>query len=149
MIVNGFDQLSSALGQDLGTLCRVERIRSKEPIIAEDLLGGEDLESFCLRFEHGLVIIHVAGENDTVSVSVDFGFREEFTRSKRRDISAHPPWNTAVGKCLWEVWALTNSLGYQDAIQLEFGAVGGGGKVRIQLEAVASTLHPYVVHRQV
>ena len=144
MLTNGFEQLAAILGDELGDLCCVELVRTKESITARDLLSGEDLEALCLSFENGLLTVRAVGEDDTVFVEV--GYSEEFTLSSRRDLSEESLWNTIIGKRLWEVWALTNSRGYLDAIQFEFSKMGGIGRVRIQLEVVASAFRPFVVH---
>jgi hypothetical protein len=150
--MDGFDELSQLIDNDLGLLKDVFEVRSKLKISAENLLDGSDLELLILSFENRNIVLKAIGVDDTIAIALRAAPKaiateipSEFARFSKKSLANLEPWKNAIDKFLFCAWSLTNDRGYSDAIQFEFGLDGGKNKIRLQLEVMCSHFYSFSV----
>jgi hypothetical protein len=108
----------------------------------EDPDIAQSVVSVSLIFESGAVHFSACGDDDTIV----FKDKVEHTLSTQKAY-AHDVFGEAFGKTLFYAWAMQNTKGYPDAIQLEFDDETLSNEVIIQIKAIASSLHFFRVTR--
>jgi hypothetical protein len=104
--MDGFDELSQLIENDLGLLKDVVEVRSKSEISAEDLLDGSDLELLILVFENRNIVLRAIGVDDTISIATEIP--SEFEQLSKQSLANIEPWKNAIDKFLFCAWSLTN-----------------------------------------
>lgn len=121
-----------------------QRLQRIEYLLDADLPQRPVVAKFV--FEVDCFCVTVDGNDDSILVSEKVPTEHENDRSIC--VSLEPgPWDCAVGAKLTWVWILTNQQGYEDGVQLEFGAAAGHLPACFQLIALASTLEVRSVTR--
>ncbi len=123
-------------------LAGVELWKTRTTYSGDDLLSCEDLEALVLNFESNRICIACEGETDEVRIVKNFPF-DAFGVA---DLSHEEPWKSAVANELFSVWRLTNSKGYDDGLQFEFGTADEN--TRILVDGAASQIRIWTIKQR-
>lgn len=95
-----------------------------------------------LRFGDATFVIGVDEDTDAIMLSEQAAPRDPIA-----DVSNKSPWRLATGKPLFSVWRMTNDKGADDGLQLSFAETARDAPTIIQLIAIGSALHVFLVQR--
>jgi hypothetical protein len=94
--MDGFDELSQLIENDLGLLKDVVEVRSKLQISAEDMLDGSNLELLILYFENRNIVLRAIGADDTIALAAEIS--SEFEQFSKKSLANLEPWKDAIDK---------------------------------------------------
>lgn len=121
--------------QAASTPLRAVELHSRIDATGADLLSAQDLTALRLVFSDASVWILCVGATDEVHVSLT---APPWPAATVSNLTATDPWLACHGRSLLGAALVTNTSGYTDAVQLQFGEPGANARARVQVEAVAS-----------
>jgi Family of unknown function (DUF6334) len=96
-----------------------------------------------LQFESRSVVLRAVADDDTLAASL--GELKSEPYETLVEIGDSEQWSSCVGYNVCWAWQLTNQQGYSDGVRLEFGELGEGSRVVIELIVAASAIQMFAV----
>jgi hypothetical protein len=110
-------------------------LTAAEVYLDEDL-GGQCV-GICLAFSENVIFVYAEGADDSVCVS--WTSPAALSDGSIHRAFAPAEWASAVGRPILWAWAMTNTQGRVDGVQIEFGTVDHPS-ITLQVVVRASTL---------